>query len=161
MSAGLTNLNDSTPDVLIAAVSIPKRHPLINWLLAILIATLGVYLSIIQFAGLEWLSRSGCLIAVLGVWSGLGGIIQERLLIGRLNFHHRVTMARAKRKLRRLKVSTENTESEIQTIEDDFEEKTEKILQAVRLQLGILEVSLLITGTLLWGFGDLFFILNV
>lgn len=51
-------------------------------------------------------------------------------------------------------------ESEIQSIEDDFEEKTEKILQAVRLQLGILEVSLLITGTLLWGFGDLFFIVS-
>ncbi|ARD46328.1 hypothetical protein [Colwellia sp. PAMC 21821] len=152
---------DSTPEVLVTAVTIPKRHPFINWLLAILITALGVYLSIIQFAGLEWLSRSGCLIAVLGVWSGLGGIIQERLLIGRLNFHHRISLARAKRNLRKLKVSNENIESEIQTLEDDFEEKSDKILQAVRLQLGILEVSLLITGTLLWGFGDLFFILNI
>lgn len=160
MSTDLANSNDSTSEVLVAAVSIPRRHPLINWLLAILLAALGVYLSIIEYAGLEWLTRSGCLIAVLGVWSGLGGIIQERLLIGRLNFQHRVTLARAKRKLRRLKVSNENIESEIQSIEDDFEEKTEKILQAVRLQLGILEVSLLITGTLLWGFGDLFFITN-
>jgi hypothetical protein len=160
MSEDLTNANNATSEVLVAAVSIPRRHPLINWLLAILIAVLGVYLSIIEYAGLEWLSRSGCLIAVLGVWSGLGGIIQERLLIGRLNFHHRITLARAKRNLRRLKVSSENMESKIQTIEDDFEEKTEKILQAVRLQLGILEVSLLITGTLLWGFGDLFFIIK-
>lgn len=160
MSTDLANSNDSTSEVLVAAVSIPRRHPLINWLLAILLAALGVYLSIIEYAGLEWLTRSGCLIAVLGVWSGLGGIIQERLLIGRLNFQHRITLARAKRKLRRLKVSNENIESEIQSIEDDFEEKTEKILQAVRLQLGILEVSLLITGTLLWGFGDLFFIIN-
>jgi len=152
---------EPTPEVLVTAVTIPRRHPFINWLLAILIAALGVYLSIIQFAGLEWLSRSGCLIAVLGVWSGLGGIIQERLLIGRLNFHHRISLARAKRNLRKLKVSNENIESEIQTLEDDFEEKSDKILQAVRLQLGILEVSLLITGTLLWGFGDLFFILNI
>lgn len=155
-----TESTESNPEILIKAVTIPKRHPFINWLLAIVIAALGVYLSIIQFAGLEWLSRSGCLIAVLGVWSGLGGIIQERVLIGRLNFHHRITLVRAKRKLRRLKVPTENIESELQTIEDGFEEKTEKILQAVRLQLGILEVSLLITGTLLWGFGDLFFIFN-
>ena len=160
MSASVTKLDESTSDVLAATVSIPRRHPLINWLLAILLAALGVYLSIIEYAGLEWLSRSGCLIAVLGVWSGLGGIIQERILIGKLNFHHRITLARAKRKLRLLKVSNENMESEIQIIEGDFEEKTEKILQAVRLQLGILEVSLLITGTLLWGFGDLFFIMN-
>ena len=155
-----TESAEPNPEILVTAVTIPKRHPFINWLLAIIIAAFGGYLSIIQFAGLEWLSRSGCLIAVLGVWSGLGGIIQERVLIGRLNFHHRIALVRAKRKLRRLKVPSENIESEIQTIEDDFEEKTEKILQAVRLQLGILEVSLLITGTLLWGFGDLFFILN-
>ena len=160
MSEGITKLDESTSEVLTATVSISKRHPLISWLLAILLVVLGVYLSIIEYAGLEWLTRSGCLIAVLGVWSGLGGIIQERVLIGRLNFQHRITLARAKRKLRRLKVSSENMESEIQSIEDDFEEKTEKILQAVRLQLGILEVSLLITGTLLWGFGDLFFIVD-
>lgn len=140
--------------------SISKRSPLINWLLAILIASLGVYLSVIKFAGLEWFSRSGCLIVVLGVWSGLGGIIQERLLIGRLNFYHRITLARTKRKLRKLKVSEEHLEDEIKKIEDEFAIKTQTVLQAVRLQLGILEVSLLITGTILWGFGDLFFKLN-
>ncbi|MBA6327489.1 hypothetical protein H4J46_05965 [Colwellia sp. MB02u-6] len=159
MSTDSTVSTRLTSTGLITPVSISKRHPFISWLLAILTAMLGVYLSIIQFAGLEWLSRSGCLIVVLGIWSGLGGIIQERLLLSRLNFHHRIVMVRAKRKLYKLKVSSENIASEIQSIEDDFKEKTEKILQAVRLQLGILEVSLLITGTLLWGFGDLFFIL--
>lgn len=148
---------ESTPAGLATAPRISKRHPLISWLLAILLIVLGVYLSIIQFGGLEWLSRSGCLIVVLGVWSGLGGIIQERLLIGRLNFQHRMTLARVKKKLRQLSVSTDYIEKEIKTIEDDFEDKTETILHAVRLQLGILEVSLLITGTILWGFGDLFF----
>jgi hypothetical protein len=159
-STGSTQLTSSSTTGLVTPVSIPKRHPFISWSLAILTAMLGVYLSIIQFAGLEWLSRSGCLIVVLGVWSGLGGIIQERLLLSRLNFHHRIVLARAKRKLHKSKVSSENIASEIQSIEDDFEEKTGKLLQAVRLQLGILEVSLLITGTLLWGFGDLFFILS-
>lgn len=145
---------------LVIGASIPKRHPLISWLLAILLMVIGIYLSIIQFASLEWLSRSGCLIVVLGVWSGLGGIIQERVLMGRLNFQHRIALARVKKKLRKLKASTEYIESEIQAIEDDFEHKTETILHTVRLQLGILEVSLLITGTLLWGFGDLFFVLS-
>ncbi len=137
--------------------TISRRHPLVNWLLAILLMVSGIYLSIIEFAGLEWLSRSGCLIVVLGVWSGLGGIIQERLLIGRLNIQHRINLARAKKKLRLLNATDEYKASEIEAIEDEFKAKTETILQAVRLQLGILEVSLLITGTLLWGFGDLFF----
>ena len=138
-------------------LTISRRHPLVNWLLAILLMVSGIYLSIIEFAGLEWLSRSGCLIVVLGVWSGLGGIIQERLLIGRLNIQHRINLARVKKKLRLLNAADEYKASEIESIEDEFKAQTETILQAVRLQLGILEVSLLITGTLLWGFGDLFF----
>jgi hypothetical protein len=152
--------SENGTSVLVTGSTIPKRHRLIHGLVALLLIVLGVYLSIIQFAGLEWLTRTGCLIVVLGVWSGLGGIIQERLLIGRLNFQHRVALARGKRKLRKLNVSTDYIEKEIQSIEDDFEDKTDKILHAVRLQLGILEVSLLITGTLLWGFGDLFFKLS-
>ncbi|TWX72480.1 hypothetical protein [Colwellia sp. C1TZA3] len=137
MSIDSTSSTELTSAALVTPVSIPKRHQFINWSLAILIAVLGVYLSIIQFAGLEWLSRSGCLIAVLGVWSGLGGIIQERLLIGRLNFHHRITLARSKRKLHKLKVSSENIASEIQAIEHNFEDKTDQILQAVRLQFDL------------------------
>ena len=139
------------------SLTISRRHPLVNWLLAILLMVSGIYLSIIEFAGLEWLSRSGCLIVVLGVWSGLGGIIQERLLIGRLNIQHRINLARVKKKLRLLNAADEYKANEIESIEDEFKAQTETILQAVRLQLGILEVSLLITGTLLWGFGDLFF----
>lgn len=156
-----TSSTDSTAKEADMVSNISKRHPLISWLLAILIAAIGCYLSVIKFAGLEWLSRSGCLIVVLGVWSSLGGIIQERLLIGRLNFYHRIALARAKRKLRQLNVSDEHVENEIKSIEEEFAIKTQTILQAVRLQLGILEVSLLITGTILWGFGDLFFILNI
>lgn len=149
--------DESNKPALIKPPTISKRHPLLNWLLAILLMVSGIYLSIIEFAGIEWLSRSGCLIVVLGVWSSLGGIIQERLLISRLNFQHRINVARTKRKLRLLKVTEAHKDSELQLIEDEFDDKTQRILQAVRLQLGILEVSLLITGTLLWGFGDLFF----
>jgi len=148
----------STSADLIKSPSISKRHPLLNWLIAILLIVLGSYLSLIKFAGLEWLSRSGCLIAVLGVWSGIGGIIQERLLIARLKFYQRIALARAKIRLRKSKTSAENVDAELSQIEADFAEKTDIILQAVRLQLGILEVSLIITGTILWGFGDLFFI---
>lgn len=85
--------DESKRSVSIKPLTIPKRHPLLNWLLAILLMVSGIYLSTIEFAGIEWLFRSGCLIVVLSVWSSLGGIIQERLLISRLNFQHRINVA--------------------------------------------------------------------
>ena len=48
-----------------------KGHPFLTWFVAIALMALGVYLTNIRFLGLEWLTRSGCLIVLLGVWSGL------------------------------------------------------------------------------------------
>lgn len=48
-------------------------------------------------------------------------------------------------------------DKEIETIEDDFDDRIDVIKDNVRYQLGILEVSLLMTGTFIWGFGDLLF----
>lgn len=135
-----------------------KGYPWITWLMALLLIVIGVYLTKVGFLGIEWLSRSGCLIVLLGVWSGLGGIIQERLILGKLNVRHKISLAHLKRRLRKSKASAEHIEKEVQTIEDEFEDKIAVLMQTVRLQLGILEVSLLMTGTLLWGFGDLFFL---
>ena len=117
--------DESSKPAFIKPLAISKRHPLLNWLLAILLMVSGLYLSVIEFAGIEWLSRSGCLIVVLGVWSSLGGIIQERLLISRLNFQHRINIARTKRKLRLLRVTEAHRDSELQLIADDFDDKTE------------------------------------
>ena len=141
-----------------AIVKLSKGHPFLTWLVAIILMIFGVYLTNIQFLGLEWLSRSGCLIVLLGVWSGLGGIIQERLILGKLNVRHKLSLAHLKRRLRKSKASAEHIEQEVQAIEDEFEDKIAVLMQTVRLQLGILEVSLLMTGTLIWGFGDLFFL---
>jgi uncharacterized membrane protein YciS (DUF1049 family) len=135
-----------------------KGYPWITWLMALLLIIIGVYLTKVGFLGLEWLSRSGCLIVLLGVWSGLGGIIQERLILGKFNVRHKISLAHLKRRLRKSKASAEHIEKEVQTIEDEFEDKIAVLMQTVRLQLGMLEVSLLMTGTLLWGFGDLFFL---
>ena len=136
-----------------------KGYPWITWLMALLLIVIGVYLTKVGFLGIEWLSRSGYLIVLLGVWSGLGGIIQERLILGKLNVRHKISLAHLKRRLRKSKASAEHIEKEVQTIEDEFEDKIAVLMQTVRLQLGILEVSLLMTGTLLWGFGDLFFLI--
>ncbi|MBA6352740.1 hypothetical protein H4J56_18460 [Colwellia sp. BRX8-4] len=141
-------------------INIRKRQPIMAWLLSITLISMGYYLSKTQFLGLEWLSRSGCLIVIIGVWSSIGAIIAERVLISKLNIQHRLVLSRAKMKLRKINVPTEYIDKEIATIEDDFDDKIDVVKDNVRYQLGILEVSLLITGTFIWGFGDLLFQVN-
>lgn len=130
------------------------QHALL-WLLATLLLAGGYGLNMIAFMGEEWLSRAGCLVVVLGIWSGLGGIVQERMLLSRLQLQRRLAVARARRRLRRHRVDAEQAEAEIADINGEYERRAAELSEALRLSLGILEVSLLITGTLLWGFGDL------
>ena len=138
-------------------VNIQKRQPIMAWLLSVALIAIGYYLSEIRFLELEWLTRSGCLIVLLGVWSSIGAIIAERVLISKLNIQHRIVLSRSKIKLRKMKAPQDYIDKEIDTIEDDFDDRVEVIKDNVRYQLGILEVSLLMTGTFIWGYGDLIF----
>jgi uncharacterized membrane protein YcjF (UPF0283 family) len=149
-------LSDSKTLYEAKVINIRKRQPIMAWLLSLTLISMGYYLSKTQFLGLEWLSRSGCLIVIIGVWSSIGAIIAERVLISKLNIQHRLVLSRAKMKLRKINVPTEYIDKEIATIED----KIDVVKDNVRYQLGILEVSLLITGTFIWGFGDLLFQVN-
>jgi hypothetical protein len=142
-------------------INIKKRQPIMAWLLSLTLISMGYYLSITQFLGIEWLSRSGCLIVLLGVWSSIGAIIAERVLISKLNIQHRVVLSRAKMKLRKINAPAEYIDKEIKTIEDNFDDKIDVVKDNVRYQLGILEVSLLMTGTFIWGFGDLLFKISI
>jgi len=142
-------------------VNIQKRQPIMAWLLSLTLLLIGYYLSETRFLGGEWLTRSGCLIVLLGVWSSIGAIISERVLIKKLNIQHRIVLSRAKIKLRKINAPKEYIDKEVGTIEDAFDDKIEVIKDNVRYQLGVLEVSLLMTGTFIWGFGDLFFKINV
>lgn len=94
---------------------------------------------------------------LLGIWSGMSGIIEERVLTSRFDVQRRIALSRAKLKLRKINAPEEYIEKEIESIELEYEQKMEKLRDNVRLQLGMVEVSLLMTGTFLWGFGDLFF----
>ena len=127
------------------------------WLISILVIALGVYLTMIEFCNIEWLTRSGCVVVMLGIWSGMGGIIEEGLLSSRLDVQRRIALSRAKVKLRKIAAPEEYVEKELETIESEHERKVEELRNKFRLQLGILEVSLLMTGTFIWGFGDLLF----
>jgi hypothetical protein len=153
-------LSDSKTLYEAKVINIRKRQPIMAWLLSLTLISMGYYLSKTQFLELEWLSRRGCLIVIIGVWSSIGAIISERVLISKLNIQHRLVLSRAKMKLRKINVPTEYIDKEIATIEDDFDDKIDVVKDNVRYQLGILEVSLLITGTFIWGFGDLLFKVN-
>ena len=128
------------------------------WLAALCLIAAGIFLSATGFLGKEWLSRSGCLVVALGIYSGLGGIIQERVVLGRLKLQQRLAISRATRKLRAQKADQAVIDQEVADIGSRFKEQIAALREDLRLSVGVLEVSLLVTGTLLWGFGDLFWI---
>ncbi len=128
----------------------------IFWVSAFAFIVLGVYLSHIRFMNSEWLSRAGCLVVMLGIWSGIGGILQERLFLIRIKRRRQNAIVRAKARLAEEQADPEQVEKELGEINQSFENEAEKGSLNLRLSIGVLEVSLLMTGTFLWGFGDLF-----
>ena len=132
-----------------------RTQQALMWLGAVVLIAAGVYLTHIRYLGTEWMSRSGCLVVVLGIWSGLGGIIQERVLLGQMELRRRMATVRLRQHMRRRGVEQERMDKELADIDKRYDAKAEKISNHLRLSIGLLEVSLLVTGTLLWGFGDL------
>ncbi len=131
-----------------------QRRGFIVWFVAIGLITLGAYLSRIEFLGNEWLSRAGCLIVVLGIWSGLGSIVEERILVARLRGRRRNAIVRARAALAEKDTDPTEIEHKIDEIESAFDKQGADLAQKLKMSLGVLEFSILITGTLLWGFGD-------
>ena len=132
-------------------------HAIGLWVIAAGFISAGVYLTQIQFLGLEWLTRSGCLITLLGIWSSIGAIMQERIVMGRLNVQHRIALSKVKLKLRKVNAPKEYIDKEVASIEDQFDTEVSDAREQFRLQLGLVEVSLLMAGTFIWGFGDMLF----
>ncbi len=124
----------------------------ILWGIAFLLIIAGLFLSINHYLDQDWLSRAGCLIVVMGIWSGLGGILQERLLIKRLQLRRRMSIIKIKRKYRH---QQEECDKRIDEVQKAFDDGQIKLQHELRFSVGALEASLLLTGTLFWGFGDL------
>ncbi len=125
------------------------------WAIAAALIVLGVYLSSIRFLDSEWLSRAGCLVVMIGIWSGIGGVLQERLLVSSAQWRRRNALTRARARLAEDQIDPERADKELEAINAGFDKELVKAQQKLRLSLGVLEVSLLLTGTFLWGFGDL------
>lgn len=125
-------------------------------MIAIAVIGTGVYLSLIQFMGREWFTRSGCLVVMLGIWSALGGIVQERLLNTRVRQKQRNAIVRARAELLEKNADADTTEAELAKINEVYEAQLSHAAEKLRFSIGFQEVSLLLTGTFIWGFGDLF-----
>ena len=105
--------------------------------------------------GHEWLTRAGCLVVMLGIWSALGGIVEERLLNTRIQHNQRNAIVRAKAELLESNADTGAIEKELARINEMFEAQRSHAAGKLRMSVGFQEVSLLLTGTFVWGFGDL------
>ncbi len=126
------------------------------WIIALGLILAGVYLSRINFMQTEWLSRAGCLIVMLGITSSLGVVVQERIIRAKIKRELRNTLTVTVASLAEQGKSEEEINQEVAEINSAFGRQLEELTHKMKLSLGILEVSLLITGTFIWGFGDLF-----
>ena len=123
----------------------------VYWFLALAFFALGLYLSKIAWLQAEWFSRSGCLVVVLGVWSSIGVVFHEKLISRRANWIRN-------KELRQLKARGLDDAEIVLGIDKanaDHDQRLHLAIQDLRLSVGVLEMSLLISGTLVWGFGDL------
>ena len=132
-----------------------QGYRIASWIGAVLIIALGVYLSLIEFMNNEWLTRAGCVVVMLGIWSGVVGILQERLLVSRTKWRRRNAITVARARLNEESKDADQTDKELTEINEAFDNQMEEATQNLRLSIGVLEVFLLLTGTFLWGFGDL------
>lgn len=138
-------------------IKLTTRNHFIIILLSIVVLGFGYYFSMINLLGKEWLSRSGSLVVVLGIVSGFSGIIQERLLVSRLEIRKRIELLQRRKKLRLLKVEKDFVDKEVENIEKKFADQTKELLHSIKFSVGLIEGALLIFGTVVWGFGDIVF----
>ncbi|MCL6416414.1 hypothetical protein MIB92_12195 [Aestuariirhabdus sp. Z084] len=132
-----------------------RGYRIASWVGAVFVIAVGVYLSRIEYMNTEWLSRAGCVVVMLGVWSGVGGIFQERLLYSRAKWRRKSALRAARARLKAEQSDEEKSEKVLAEINKAFDNHVKDAAQRIRLSIGVLEVSLLMTGTFLWGFGDL------
>lgn len=133
-----------------------RLQHILLWFIALAIILTGVYLTHINFMQTEWLSRAGCAVVMLGIWSGLGVLLQEKVLMTRLKWQRRNAITEARAKLIEQEQDEDTIKIKLEEINNIFDRRYAEMRHAMKLSLGVLEVSLLLTGTFLWGFGDLF-----
>ncbi|GAC21284.1 hypothetical protein GARC_4342 [Paraglaciecola arctica BSs20135] len=123
----------------------------VYWVLALVCFLSGLYLSQISWLQAEWFSRSGCLVVVLGIWSSIGVVFHEKIISRRANWIRNKELRQLKARL----LDDSEIALGIDQVNADHDQRLSLAIQDLRLSIGVLEMSLLISGTLVWGFGDL------
>ena len=75
-------------------------------------------------------------------------------MLRRTKWRRYKALAAAKARLDKEKVEPEEAEKQIAAINESFDNQITEAAHTLRFSVGVLEVSLLMTGTFLWGFGD-------
>jgi uncharacterized membrane protein YcjF (UPF0283 family) len=125
------------------------------WLVALSFFYTGFHLTEINYMELEWFTRSGCMVVVLGVWASLGVVLKEKVLVQKITWKRNQAFAKSKFRILKGKKHPTLNEAEIAEINSTCDTELASQLQHLRMSIGALEVSLLISGTLVWGFGDI------
>lgn len=125
------------------------------WLVALFFFYIGFHLTEINYMAVEWFTRSGCMVVVLGVWASLGVVLKEKVLIQKITWKRNQAFAKSKFKILKGKKHPTLDDTEIAQINSIHDKELAEQLQYLRMSIGVLEVSLLISGTLVWGFGDI------
>lgn len=122
------------------------------WTLALAAVVAAVAGSQLDSGGRNWLPQAGCFIVLLGLWSAVGELIQERFI--RRGWLARKTL-QARTIRRRHRSDLENQARALRALDIAYEVKLDHLLWNTRVTLGAIESSLLVVGTAIWGFGDL------
>lgn len=132
-----------------------RSSNIVYWLIALTFFYLGVYLTEINYLNIEWFTRSGCLVVVLGIWASLGAIIHENIVIRRASWKRNKALKKSKFRLLKEKNNLDLGAAEIDEINTAHDKELAEAIHHLRLSVGVLEVSLLVSGTFIWGFGDI------
>ncbi len=134
------------------AINRTTAHAIILWLMAALLIAAGVFLSQQAVLDRNWLARAGCLIVILGIWSGVGGLIEVRLARKTLEIRRRLSAARNRYRYRH---NLEERDQRLTELNERYDKRLAAHADRLGFSFGLLEGSLLVLGTLVWGFGDL------
>ncbi|MGB6329811.1 MAG: hypothetical protein WBF48_12875 [Halarcobacter sp.] len=150
------------PEIFLKAFKVSRKYKMYAWLLAILIITIGIYLSIIKD---DWviLARAGALIVILSLSLESTGIIQKlinRIISTTKELTREIVLMQVKRNTNLYGNSDNRTEDDINKIsEKELNRRIERtqllIEKTMYRDLRKTEFSIATLGTLLWGFADL------
>jgi len=145
-----TMVDQSAPKVL-DVTPLVYHGPAMWWLAALILLT-GAAVPVLGLGSSQWFARSGCMVVMLGIWSGLGGVIWGKILDKRLAIRQHHSRRRLQSKYR---YEPDVLDEELAHLDKRFAELVEKHHKRLQLSIGVQEATLLLLGTFVWGFGDL------